>query len=257
MAMTRKYAATRIQRAYRRRRVANRMRRYRKKQAYVGRAVNTRSTQPTFVETFRGAAYGRSESDRFDKVLTVPVGGSLGAVFKVRITDIPQVNQYSDLYTQYRINWIKVFLIPSFNGDAADINAAAFNAVPATQISGQGTGRISWSVQDSPNEWSPLTEDEVLQDNGCKFKTIGKRWSQSFKPVPDVEMVTTAGNIYTRQKYRQWFNFGELSGNNPLHGAVTAFINLPGISYPGPSMLSSVENYHIYYKVSFTLRDPR
>lgn len=199
---------------------------------------------PTFVETFKD-----THPIIFD-------GTSLTAsrAFKVRITDIPQINQYSTLYTQYRINWVKVFMLPKLNTSVADANTAL---ITNHDLSGNyyfANVRIASAVQDSPNEVAPASEDIVLQMNGCKIKNIRNYWSQSFKPVPDVLMGVDGGqSIATKQRYRQWFNFDTTTtGNNPEHGAVAAFLTYMGV--PGPNVQ---QVYHVYYKVNFTLRDPQ
>lgn len=191
---------------------------------------------PTFVET-----YSKST-----------VAGNAGGVFAARITDIPQVGQYATLYKQYRINWIKVMLIPDWNSSAADQNAAAYNATIPTQ--NFGMARIAYAINDSPQLQVPATEAVVLEDNGCKVKPLSTKWSCSFKPVPDVAVTsgTTGGAIYTRQKFKQWFNFDTtLTGNNPLHYGVSYFITQPVFN------TQAAPTYNVYYKVSFSLRDPQ
>lgn len=198
---------------------------------------------PTFTETFQKAS---------DNVVCVAGTPGIGKVFKVRISDIPQIAQYMNLYTQYRINWVKVMLLPNYNSAAADHNAADYNRLQVVPY--QGMARIVYSIQDSPNEQTPGSEADVLSDNGCKVKAFKTKWSCSYKPVPDVKQDTTDGTIYTRQKFRQWFNYdGTTTGNNPEHGAVSTWITLPGDNVLRDSSLS----FFCYYKVNFSLRDPK
>lgn len=206
---------------------------YRRKGQQIQRALG-RPKDPTFVETFAAGS-------------VVP---NVGNIFKVRISDIPQFSQYAALYTQYRINWVKVTLLPDYNTSAADQNAAGYNSSIVIPYSGQA--RIAYAIQDSPDQILPASEAVVLQDNGAKVKVLGSKWSCSFKPVPDVA-VTNAANVpvYTRQRYKQWFNFDTVTtGNNPQHGSVVAWITLPGSA--GITM-----KFNVYYKVSVTYRDPR
>lgn len=182
--------------------------------------------------------------------LVVPAGGVIGKVFKVAFSDIPQHPQYTNLYTQYKINWVKVMLIPTFNTSVVDGNSGFL----ATGQMGQA--RIAYSIQDSPNEQTPTSEAEVLSDNGAKVRAMGSKWSCSFKPVPDVAITTIGGTGVIPLKIRksQWFNYDDTTvANNPDHGAVTAFITLPGI--PGTEGRSVT--YSCYYKVNFSLRDPK
>lgn len=200
------------------------------------------SNQPTFVETFH-----KSSDD-----CAVPLGGSLGKLFKVRIQDVPQVAQYANLYTQYRINWVKITLIPQYNTSASDFNTARANQV--AHADSAGMARIVYSIQDSPGQTDPTTELEVLEDNGCKVRAMGKMWSCSFKPVADVVVSNGAGGVIpVKQKFKQWFNFDTSTpANNPYHEGVKAFITLPGTNEDTNSITWSA-----YYKVSFTLRDPQ
>lgn len=206
-----------------------------------GRIIRSMNPTPTFVETYAKSA------------INVPSGAGLGQVFGARITDIPQVGQYSNLYKQYRINWIKVMIVPDFSGLASDNNSAAYNA--GAGIGSVGMTRVAWAIQDSPGVAAPATEAIVLQDNGAKVKALGSKWSCSFKPVPQVAQITdiAAGTqVYAKQKFKQWFNFDTvLTGNNPFHGACAAFFTLP------PSVVPTSVNLNVYYKVSFSLRDPQ
>lgn len=204
-----------------------------------GRIMRALNPTPTFVETYSKG------------VITCPGGaGGLGGVFSARITDIPQVAQYANLYKQYRINWIKVMLVPVYDDISADRNAAQYNATIPTGYAGMS--RIAFAINNSPQLAVPGTEAAVLEDNGCKVKPIGSLWKCSFKPVPDVGVTAgTNGNaIYTRSRYRQFFNFDtQTAANNPLHYGITYWISVlnPGLDV----------NYNVYYKVNFTLRDPQ
>lgn len=191
--------------------------------------------QPTFVETYAGAQ----------------INANAGGVFQARITDIPQIAQYSTLYKQYRINWIKVMLIPAYGYSSSDANAALYNNANAVPY--VGTARIAFAINDSPDTQAPANEGAVLTDNGCKIQSIVNKWSASFRPVPSVDVlaVGAAAGIATKQKYKQWFNFDTVTiGNNPLH---------QGISYWITQTLGPGANgvFNLYYKVNFSLRDPQ
>lgn len=230
----------------RRRRVARRpARRYGRygAKARLARAFNP---TPSFVETFNAPA-----------VISLHPGTGQGIAFKVKIDDLPQVTQYANLYKQYRINWARVMLIPRINSANAEPNAAILNALGAPANQWWGMGRIAYAIQDSPNVTAPATEQEVLECNGAKVKAFRTKWSCSFRPVPDVAMATTAGAAaYTRSRYRQWFNFDTSTGvGNIYHGAVSAFITLPGNVPAGEEPFDQI--YEVYWKVSFSLRDPQ
>lgn len=204
------------------------------------------SNQPTFVETFQLA--------RDNMAVPQGDGSGLGKYFKVRITDIPQVAQYANLYTQYRINWVKVMLLPQYNTQASDANASSYNM--GNTLNSYGMARIVYAIQDSPDQTDPTTENEVLEDNGCKIKPMGAKWSCSFKPVPDITIADGAsGVIPIRMKNKSWFNFDTATpANNPYHGGVKAWITLPGLKV---GETGQPITWYAYYKVSFSLRDPQ
>jgi len=200
-----------------------------------GRLLRSINPTPTFVETY---AAGQIQANA-------------GGVFQVRVTDIPQVAQYNVLYKQYRINWVKVMLVQEYGYQSADPNAAAYNNTVAAPFI--GSGRIAYAINDSPNTLVPANEAAVLTDNGCKVKSLGAKWSCSFRPVPDVAAVTVGGNtIATKQKFKQWFNFDFTNAglNNPLHQGISYWITQ--VASAGNTGL-----YNLYYKVNFTLRDPQ
>lgn len=206
------------------------------KRAYVRRGIF--NPQPTFTETFALAA------DNFN----VTAGSGTGAVFKVAFNNIPQWPQYMNLYNQYKINWVKVIVLPSYDTKSSDINSST------TAVGQAGLARIVYSIQDSPNEVAPASEAEVLSDNGCKVRTFGSKWSCSFRPVPDIAVSTATGVIPTKIRKSQWFSFDDTTlTNNPKHGAVTAFVSVPGSAGTEHKTIQ----YTVYYKVNFSLRDPK
>lgn len=236
MVFRKRLGGMRKRRPYMRRRGRKGLRLYRR-----ARALNP---TPTFVETFQ------SKDTNFGDFV-VPAGGGVGRVFKVRISDIPQFAQYANLYTQYRINWIKVIVIPDFNTTSTEENASQFNTTVPTSY--YGMCRVVHAIQDSPGQVAPATEAVVLEDNGCKIGALKSKWTVSCKAVPDIELTSAAtGNaVLTRQKFRSWYNFDTVTtGNNPPHGSVVSYWTLPG---GGGGQLACT----VYYKVSFTLRDPQ
>lgn len=205
----------------------------RRRRLGMGRIRRMMNPQPTFTETY---------SQPY-------IVGNAGGVFQARISDIPQVAQYSTLYKQYRINWIKVLLVPVWNYSAADPNAGAYNN--SIGVPYLGASRITYAINDSPGTVAPANELAVLTDNGCKIKPITNKFSVSFRPVPSVDApVEGGGVIATKQKFKQWFNFAEIVGNNPLHQGVSYWIS----STAGPGVNAS---FNVYYKVNFSLRDPQ
>lgn len=205
----------------------------------VRRRRMTFNPTPTFVETYAANTLNINGGT---------VGG--GGQFTARISDVPQIADYKALYRQYRINWIKVMLIPDASGAASDLNAAAYNQ--ANTIAYSGMGRIAWVINDTPAQPDPTDEKDVLTDNGAKVRAIKTMWSQSFKPRPDKFTGDAAGGagVAVREKFNQWLSFAELDGNNPVHRGISYWITHPGGG-------GSVLKYNVYFKVSFSLRDPQ
>lgn len=202
---------------------------------------------PTFVETFHNA--GGDPTRPYGDFTVTPAG--TGKIFKVAISDLPQFAQYASMYNQYRINWVKILLIPDYNMKSADANAATYNLASVVQNYGQI--RVVHAINDSPALGPPPNEGAVLTDNGCKIRALGSKWSVSFKPTPDVAL-TDRNNaaVWMKPKYRQFFNFNTTElGDNPDHGSVQAFFTLAS------DTPTSTIPCRVYYKVSFTLRDPK
>lgn len=197
---------------------------------------------PMFVETYSGGV--------------LPVRNVAPGQFTVRISDIPQIADYVALYNQYRINWVRVMLIPDYNTASADVNATQYN-LGVAGTSGFGMARIAWAINDTPNLPDPVDEAQVLSDNGAKVKAIGTKWSVSFKPRPDKFTGTATGDagVAVREKFNQWLSFASLSGNNPVHRGVSFCVTAPNATPAGQDPVFL--NYNIYYKVSFSLRDPK
>lgn len=193
----------------------------------------------TFVETY---------TPQQGNVIPSNAGGN----FAVRISDIPQIAQYQALYRQYRINWVKVILVPEFAGTGVDINQAYANN--AAGLLTAGLARIAWVKNTTPAVANPLNEQEVLEDNGCKVRPLRSMWSASFRPVTDKYTGDAAGGagVAVREKFRGFLSFADplLPGNNPLHYGISYWISHQNAA-------PAAQTYKIYYKVSFSLRDPQ
>lgn len=169
---------------------------------------------------------------------------NVGGVFTARIDNIPQVAQYSNLYRQYRINWVKVTVMPIFNSYEGNQNP---------QQQGVQMPRICWAVNDTPAVVPPATEQALLEDNGCRFKPLITSWSASYRPTPDLGMPDSAGAsvIPVTQRKRPWLSFRTDGGLNPLHYGISYFISQSVA--PG----QNASTFAVYYKINFSLRDPQ
>lgn len=198
----------------------------------LGRALL--ASTPTFTETFAQQQV---------------VLGNAGGRFSVNIGQIPQVGQYSQLYRQYRINWVKVLLVPEQAGDSGDVNTLFQNNAGAIAVA--GLARIVFAVNDTPGLPAPAQEADVLIDNGCKIRPIRSKWSASFKPVVDAQLVSGGvASVGTRQRFKPWLNFAAAGQVDPTHYGISYWI-----SHYAPG--GALQSWKVYYKVNFSLRDPK
>lgn len=196
--------------------------------------------QPTFTETF----------------IPTPsrIYPNAGQLFTGTIGGLPQYAQYANLYNQYRINWVKVMLVPDFNAVQTDQNAAIYNTFAGANA--VGMARITWAIQNTPlanpAAGVPANEAVVLQDNGCKIRPLGAKWSCSFKPVVATTVGTGvgAGAIQATSRGRPFLNFTGVPATETIHYGVQAWIT---------QLVNGAQEvpYNVYYKVNFTLRDPK
>lgn len=169
------------------------------------------------------------------------ITSNLGGVFKVAIDEIPQIAQYSNLYRQYRINWVKFTIVPNYNSFDGTGAAAGVVAMP----------RIAWAINDTPKVAPPISEADVLEDNGAKVRQLATTWSASCRPVANVALTSTdAGTplVPVRAK-RRFYNF-LAEGQNPLHEGISYWITAAAAA-------GSYSQFNVYVKVNFTLRDPQ
>lgn len=226
----RQRAAGRLIKRFVRRRAGG-LRRAGYKRRAIYRSIATINPTPTFTETYF--------------VPQAPtILGNAGGNFSVSISQVPQIAQYSNLYRQYRINWVKVMLFPELSGDSVDVNSIYMqNAVGGNAA---GKPRIAYAINDTPNLPVPLAESDVLTDNGCKVKTLGSKWSVSFKPC--VDATVSAAGVGVRQRLQPWLSFAAAGQVDPQHYGVSYWIT----HYQAAG---AVQTFRVYYKVNFSLRD--
>lgn len=154
---------------------------------------------------------------------------------------IPQLAQYSNLYRQYRINWVKFTLLP--NHDTYD------GSQVTTQ---QGMPRISWAINDTPELVAPVSESDLLEDNGSKVKPFTTKWSASCKPTPDIAVTENITNaLIPITMKRRFLNFTPSNTGNPLHYGISYWISQSLAGGQPPA------SFNLYMKVNFSVRDPR
>lgn len=170
------------------------------------------------------------------------VAGNSGGVFTASIDLLPQLAQYSNLYRQYKLNWVKVMLIPNFS----EADSSQF-------LSQSGLPRIAWAVNTTPGVAVPASEAQLLEDNGSKIRPITTQWSASFKPTPNIAVadIVGGGAIPTRMPRNTFLNFLPAGTPNPEHYGISYWLS--NISAGGAPGL----RFNVYYKVNFSLRDPQ
>jgi len=194
--------------------------------------------QPVFTETFK---LGSDDPLRPYYQLDSNAGG----VLSVRISQVPQLAQYSALYTKYKILKAKFICLPQFNTSSSDVNTGAYNAFSG--VNGWGMSRLVTSVQDSPSQVVPLNEDDVLEDNGCKIHSGKSKIVLSCRPVPDL---LDANNVKLNLA-RKFINFST-GAPDVTHYGIRWWHSLP----VNAGNTTSVP-YFVYCKLTFQLADPR
>jgi len=223
---------------YRRRaRKSNRPIRRRRVNRRVARA-RMFNPQPVFTETFRIPG-----NDPLAPAYRL--ASNTGGVMSVKISDMPQIGQYSALYQKYKILKAVFICLPQFVTNSADINAAYYNSTLG--FGNWGMARIVTAINDSPDAAVPLSENEVLEDNGCRISTGKPKLVFSCRPVPDT--LDANGNRMTfKGKY---LNFNA-AGPDISHYGIRWWYTLPN---PGGNIQDVP--YYVYVKLTFQLSDPR
>lgn len=197
------------------------------------------NAQPSFVETLQAA----------------PLTTNQGGIFTVSFNSIPEHAQYTALYKQFRINSLEVIVVPRFN--AFEGNQFQSNVTGPPIAPGISMPRICFAVNNSAGETLPTSELQVLEDNGCRIKMLTGSKVLKMKttaPVANVGVSDYGAAIphtVAENKPGRWLD---------IDSAVD--IQHYGISYWvtggfGPSGGGLAYIADVFYKVSFTLKDPR
>jgi hypothetical protein len=195
--------------------------------------------RPVFTETFR-MAVGVDPLRPYYQM-----DSNTGGVLKISMSQVPQLAQYNQLYTKYRILKARFICLPQFNSLSADVNSASYNG--SLGLGSWGMGRIVTSIQDSPATPLPVNEDDVLEDNGCRIHTGKPKITLACRPVPDTLDVN--GNRFTTKG--KFINFVTV-GQDIDHYGIRWWYTIPN---PG----GNIDNrpYFVYCKLTFQLADPR
>lgn len=193
--------------------------------------------QPVFTESFvlkTGA-------------VTYQLVPNAGGTLAVSMSDVPQLAQYTTLYQKYRILKAKFICIPQWNTESADVNSASYNASVVPPVLQTGLSRIVYAINDSPDLLPPLSEDQVLENNGCKILCGKPKITMSCRPVPNTQ---DANGVQMTFKNR-FINFEAI---NIPHYGITWWHSQPGSAGAGTGLGVP---YQVYCKLTFQLSDPR
>lgn len=214
---------------YRRRRLGFRPRRVGRGGMAAARYRLGRSTSPMFTETFVGAP--------------INVGG-VGASAPVQLIQnnlgqIPQVADYTALYNQYKIMKVTAIFVPAYD---------TYQVGSPTGATGTTAPRMVYAIQASSQQLNPLTEADVLQDNGAKIRMFDKPVKISWRPVAAAADALVQGGFASVNRRNQWY--GTTSTAVQHNGLALAFTHaLPPAGNPVIAQ--------VYYKITFALRDPK
>jgi len=195
--------------------------------------------QPVFTETFRMAVGSDPLRPYYQ------MDSNAGGVLSVRISQVPQIAQYSNLYTKYKILNAVFICLPQFPSESSDANTAGYNQ--SLGLGSWGLARIVTAIQDSPNTPVPVNENDVLEDNGCKILVGKPKLTLACRPVPD--LIDANGTKLTQRG--KFINFNTV-GPDVEHYGIRWWYTLPN---PG----GNTQNfpYFVYCKLTFQLADPR
>lgn len=208
------------------------------RRARVPRGIRS-NPQPVFTETCRLAVVNTSPRVNYQ------MNSNTTGQIRVQMDMLPQLSQYSNLYTKYRILKVTYLFLATYNTEVSELNSAQTNLGTAVTY---GQGRIAHVIQSSPGVPAPVNEDSVLTCNGVRVITAGPKFKITHKPVPN--LLDSSGSQLTHVKSNPFINF-VTSGFNVEHGAVNWSYILPS-SNPALDPL-----YAVYAKITFQLADPR
>lgn len=170
-----------------------------------------------------------------------------GFLLTTDIGKIAQIGQYSALYTKYKILGAKFMLMPYYQAGSSDQNAVSYNNSQGQPFTADA--RIVYAIQDSPNQAAPVSENAVLQDNGCRIRMLKNKLVIRTKPVPQLQL---ANGIFETERSSPFINFDTTAGVAPLHYGVVGWISQPN---SGSHAMS--QQVVVYVKLTFQLKDPR
>jgi len=191
--------------------------------------------QPIFTETYKSGTLTFGNPS--------PVAG-IGFLLTANMDGITQLAQYSNLYTKYKILSAQFTLLPNFTG-GTDQNAALYNLSQGTMS--VSTMRIIYAYDNSPAAAGPASEQDALEENGCRIKLLQNKLTIPCRPVPNTQ---DANGVQLTQRGK-FINFTSGTPNIDHYGVKGWLKQLYNNQ---PQFLNDVE---VYVKLTFQLADPR
>lgn len=198
----------------------------------------------------RGKRSNRGSIHYFTEMFSLgplPVSSSGGSGYDVgvKMTDLPQITEYTALFTQYKILSSKLVIIPRYT--------ATDSVLAASSTASFYNPRIVYAVQDSSDYNPPTTEADVFACNGAKVRTLNRPITINYRPVPRLEQTDgTSGAPVGVGAKSQWINF-DGHGADILHYGVNMWVTVPN-NLPTPITLSAGD---MYAYIRFAVRDAR
>jgi len=236
-------------------------RRYAKKRRVVRRRRAPRSQlTATYTEMLQGGA----------------ISTNTGAIASVSFDSIPQHESYAALWRQFCIRKFQMIIIPewnSFEGNQASYNASPTPVLdehgdPVLDLSGNpltgaiapsyGQPRLAYAPVFTANAGTPSSELTVLTNNKAKLFTLGLSKIVKINTYPVANLGQTNLNSALLEseavsKRNQWLSTD--TGQNVLHRGIQLYC-----SQYNSGSISPTDNRviaRVYYKVTFSLRDPK
>lgn len=169
-----------------------------------------------------------------------------GGQFVCRFNDIPQAGQYAALYKQFCIKKLQVMLLPRLNSFDANTTASVGTSYWAP--------RLVYAINDSPGTTAPVSEVDVLQDNGAKIVSLTNKKTLVCYPKPSIGATDLNSGVIAaiRQRKIVWLNTNNIdttnNGQDVQHHGITYWLT--------GNPLYNEFFFDVYYKITFQMRDP-
>lgn len=197
--------------------------------------------QPIFTETFDAGSVGMLYSPP-------TATNTYAGLLTMTISSVPQISQYRNLYQKYRILKAVWLFVPRWG--SCDPNTA--QAGIASNPTYWSQTRIVYAINDTPAQSVPSSESAVLQDNGCKIRTMNSMLKISHRPVPDLKD-SNGAQLSLKQKY---INFATGAQPDVNHYGVSYFLTCPDYSASSGTTIVP-PRWDVFCKLTFQLADPR